>query len=478
MREAFPGVRPDSGDDQRLLANVHPAEWVNPTPAARYHLVVIGAGTAGLVTAAGAAGLGARVALIERSLMGGDCLNTGCVPSKAMLAGTRQGGEFSEVMARMRRLRADISPADSAERFRGLGVDVFFGGAQFTAPDLIRVAGAELRFRRAVIATGAAPVLPVIPGLADAGPLTSETIFGLVEPPRRLLILGGGAIGCELAQAFVGLGVAVTLVEQEPRVLPREDPDAAAVIRRALERRGVTLKLGARVERVSRDAGATRLHLAGGAEAVEGDTLLAATGRLPRLEGLGLDAAGIRVKDRRLLVNDRLRTANSRVYAVGDVVATEQFTHAADFQARMVIANALFFGRGRASRLVTPRVVYTSPELAAVGTTEGGDMITVPLSENDRSVLEGATDGFLRVHLKQGTDRILGVTIVAPHAGEMIGEAVLAMTNGIGLGAMGKAMHPYPTVAESYRKAADQWRRGKLTPWARRVLGWWFRAFG
>ncbi|MFN2316605.1 MAG: mercuric reductase [Gemmatimonadales bacterium] len=477
MSTSFPGVRLDSADDQRLLTHVHPAGWVNPTPAPRYHLVVIGAGTAGLVTAAGAAGLGARVALIERSLMGGDCLNTGCVPSKAILAGARQGGDFAAVMERMRRLRADISPADSAERFRGLGVDLFFGAAQFTAPDRITVAGAELRFRRAVIAAGASPSFPPIPGLAEAGAHTSETIFALGEQPRHLLILGGGPIGCELAQAFAGLGSRVTLVEQEPRVLPREDPDAAAVIGRALARSGVTLNLGARVERVSREASAIRLHLRDAAGMVEGDALLVAAGRTPRLDGLGLDAAGVRVEGGRLIVDDRLRTTSSRIYAVGDVLSKEQFTHAADFQARMVIANALFFGRGKASRLVTPRVTYTSPEVAAVGVAEGGDVITVPLAENDRSVLEGATDGFLRVHLNRGSDRMLGVTIVAPHACEMISQAVVAMTNGVGLGGMGKAMHPYPTIAESYRKAADQWRRGKLTPLARRVLGAWFRVF-
>lgn len=475
MNESFLELRLDTVEDQRLVANVHPPDWINPAPAKRYHLVVIGAGTAGLVTAAGAAGLGARVALIERSLMGGDCLNTGCVPSKAMLAGARQGGDFAAVMARMRRLRADISPADSAERFRDLCVDVFFGEAQFTAPDRIEVAGAELRFRRAVIATGASPVLPEIPGLAEAGPLTSETIFAMAEPPRRLLVLGAGPIGCELSQAFAGLGVEVTLVEREPRVLPREDAEASAVLGCALEGSGVTLRMGARVERVSRDGGLTRLHLADGAGVLDGDALLVATGRKPRLEGLGLEAAGVRVEGGRLVVDDRLRTTNSRVYAVGDVVSTEQFTHAADFQARMVIANAFFFGRGKASRLVTPRVTYTSPEVAAVGVTEGGEVITVPLSENDRSVLEGETEGFLRVHLKPGSDTIIGVTIVAPHAGEMISQAVVAMTNGLGMGAMGKAMHPYPTVAESYRKAADQWRRGKLTPLVRRVLGAWFQ---
>lgn len=477
MSDLWLGVQLGDADDQRLLAHVHPADWINPTPASRYHLVVIGAGTAGLVTAAGAAGLGARVALIERGLMGGDCLNTGCVPSKAILAGARQGGAFGEVMARMRRLRADISPADSAARFRGLGVDVFLGQAQFSAPDRITVAGAELRFRRAVIATGASPALPPIPGLAEAGAHTSETVFALSEQPSHLLILGGGPIGCELAQAFAGLGSRVTLVEQEPRVLPREDADAAAVIGRALERGGVTLRRDARVERVSREAGVTCLHLTEGAGVVEGDTLLVATGRTPRLEGLGLGTAGVRVDGGRLVVDDRLRTTNARVYAAGDVVSREQFTHAADFQARLVIANALFFGRGKASRLVTPRVTYTSPEVAAVGDTDGGEVITVPLAENDRSVLEGATDGFLRVHLMRGSDRIRGVTIVAPHAGEMISEAVVAMANGLGLGALGKAMHPYPTVAESYRKAADQWRRGKLTPGVRRILGVWFRVF-
>lgn len=477
MSERHGGLVPGHPDDVRLLAEVHPPGWVNPVPRGRYHLVVLGAGTAGLVVAAGAAGLGARVALVERHLMGGDCLNTGCVPSKALLEGARRGGSFAEVMDRMRQVRADISPIDGAARFRALGVDVFLGEGAFTGRDTLQVGGVTLRFRRAVIATGSRPVLPAVDGIDAVGAHTSETIFSLTALPERLLVLGGGAVGCELAQGFAHLGSRVTLLEREARLLPGEDPDASRLIAEALRGDGVQVVTGARVTAALREGGVTRLGLEGG-EMVAGEVLLVAVGRQPRLAGLGLEAAGVQVREGRLVLGDRLQTTNGRIFAAGDVVRGQGHTHAADFHARTVIANALFFGRGRLSRLVTPRVVYTAPELASVGEVADAsrhEVVTIPLEEVDRARLMGETAGFLRVALRKGSDTIVGVTIVAPHAGEMISEAVLAMTRGIGLGALASVMHPYPTVAEAYRKAADQWRRGRLTPWVRRVLAVWFR---
>lgn len=491
--------------DTRLLANVHPPDWVNPVPRDRYHLVVIGAGTAGLVAAAGAAGLGARVALIERHMMGGDCLNVGCVPSKAVISAARAwhdarqaaekfggpvvrgDGDFAAAMRRMRRLRADLSPVDSARRFTELGVDVFLGHGQFTSPDQISVGEATLRFRRAVIATGARAAVPPIPGIEDAGYFTNETIFSVTARPEKLIIIGAGPIGCELAQAFARLGSRVTVLDREARIMPRDDRDAARVVHSALEAEGVILELGVRLAFVDHAGGLTRVAFTrdGERHSVEGDALLVAAGRAPNVADLGLDLARVKSDPRGIAVDDRLRTSNPRVYAIGDVASRYQFTHAADFQARLVLANALFFGRGRASRLVVPWSTYTSPEVAQVGLTieeaerQGVaiDTVTVPLHDVDRAVLAGDTEGFLRVNLRKGTDQLVGVTVVAPHAGDMIGEAALAMTSGLGLGAIGKTIHPYPTIAEAYRKAADIWRRRKLTPFAKRVLGWWFRAY-
>ncbi len=500
-------VAPADEHNARLVANVHPAEWRNPTPPRqRYHLVVIGAGTAGLVTAAGAAGLGARVALVERHLMGGDCLNVGCVPSKGVIAAARawhdartaasrfggpetttDGGDFGAAMERMRRLRADLSWVDSARRFSGLGVDVFLGHARFTAPDEVTVADRVLRFRRAVIATGARAAVPAIPGLGEAGYYTNETIFSLTERPARLVVLGAGPIGCELAQAFARLGSGVTVLDRGDRALSRDDPDAARIVEASLRADGVTLEFGARVQRVARSPGGIRVQFTQGDRTgeVEGDALLVAAGRAPNVGDLGLEAAGVKAGERGVVVDDRLRTTNRRVYAIGDVSSRYQFTHVADFHARLVIANALFFGRGRASRLVIPWSTYTSPEVAHVGLTPEEadrrgvaiDTVTVPLAHVDRAVLAGESEGFVRVHLRRGSDKLAGVTVVAPDAGNLIAEAALAMTNGLGLSAMGRTIHPYPTVAEAYRKAADLRRREKLTPLAKRILRLWFRVF-
>jgi pyruvate/2-oxoglutarate dehydrogenase complex dihydrolipoamide dehydrogenase (E3) component len=492
--------------NDRLLEAVRPPQWVNPNPRDRYHLVVIGAGTAGLVTAAGAAGLGARVALIERHLMGGDCLNVGCVPSKGLIAPARawaaarsaaalmhgpavQGdGDGAGVFDRMRRLRADIAPVDGAERFRALGVDVFLGEGRFEGRDAIRVGTASLRFRRAVIATGARAKAPPIPGLADVPYLTNETLFDLARVPSSLIVLGGGPIGCEMAQTFARLGCRVTLLDKGPRLLPRDDADASAVVRRALERDGVRVCTNADIRRVRpapTDRIAVEAVVDGTPVVADGDQLLVAIGRVPNIEGLGLDEAGIRTTAQGIVVDDRLRTTNTRVFACGDVASRFQFTHAADFQARTVIQNALFFGRKRASALVVPWATYTSPEVAQVGHTSESataagvaiETYTVPMHDVDRAILDGESEGFARVHVAAGTDRIVGATIVAPHASDLLHEVTLAMTHGLGLGAIGATIHPYPTHGDAVRKCADQWRRTRLTPRVRAAFSTWFRFF-
>src|SRR5213594_2971516 len=333
-------VTPADAHNGRLVSNLHPPDWRNPPPAPRYNLVVIGAGTAGLVTAAGAAGLGAKVALVEKHLLGGDCLNVGCVPSKAVIRsgravfdareaspfGVRVGKpveiDFPAVMERMRKLRADLSPHDSAQRFASLGVDVFLGEARFAGPDTVEVGGQTLRFKRAVIATGARAVDPPIPGLAEAGYLTNETVFNLTQCPARLAVIGGGPIGCELAQAFQRLGSQVSLLHKNAHLLDREDMEAAALVQKALIREGMALRLNANITRVERNGGGKVVcyETQGKEESVVVDEILAGAGRAPNVEGLNLEAVGVRYDPRKgVLVNDCLQTTNPRIYAAGDV---------------------------------------------------------------------------------------------------------------------------------------------------------------
>jgi pyruvate/2-oxoglutarate dehydrogenase complex dihydrolipoamide dehydrogenase (E3) component len=497
-------ARPHDAHNALLVANVHPPDWRQPNPAPRYNLVVIGGGTAGLVTAAGAAGLGARVALIERHLLGGDCLNVGCVPSKCVIRSSRVVGDiraaaalgvrvsgsvepdFGAVMERMRGIRARISRHDSAERFNGLGVDVFLGEGRFTGPDTVEVNGTALRFKKAVIATGARARHPMVPGLTEAGFLTNETVFELTERPRRLAVIGAGPIGCELAQAFRRLGSEVTLLHTGGHILNREDADAAGIVQRAFAGEGIHLALDARLTRVERSAGGKVLHCdtPRGPLTVEVDEILVGAGRVPNVDGLGLETVGV-AYDRKagVTVNDRLQTSNPRIYAAGDICMSEKFTHAADFAARVVIQNALFFGRKTLSALTIPWCTYTDPEIAHVGLHERDagqrgipiDTYLRPFSEVDRAVADGEEDGFVKVHVRKGGDRIVGATIVARHAGEMINELTLAMTAGVGLGRLASVIHPYPTQAEAIRQVGDMFNRTRLTPKVKRLFAAWLR---
>lgn len=496
-------LRPTDQYNQTLQSNVHPIDWTNPVPDGRYHLVVIGAGTAGLVTAAGAAGLGAKVALVERGLMGGDCLNVGCVPSKALISAARQTAsirdaghygiqssspnvDFAEVMERMRRLRASISPHDSARRFTELGIDVFFGQGTFTSSNTVVVGNQTLHFKKAVIATGARAAELPIPGLKDAGYLTNETLFSLTELPKRLIVIGGGPIGCEMAQSFARFGSRVTLIEQASHIMSREEDDAALIVQNAMQKDGVEIVLDAKVIHVERQ-GSDRVVVvsrAGQEERISGDQILVGIGRTPNLDGLGLEAVGVAAHPQQgVEVNDRLRTTNSNIYAAGDVCSKYKFTHSADFLARIVIQNTLFMGRAKASKLIIPWCTYTSPEVAHVGIYphEAADKgielstFTQPLSGVDRAILDGETDGFVRVYCKKGSDQILGATIVAAHAGDMIGEIVMAMKHRIGLGKIASVIHPYPTQAEAIRKLGDQFNRTKLTPTVKSLFNTWLR---
>jgi len=393
--------------------------------------------------------------------------------------------EFAVVMQRMRRLRARISRNDAAQRFRDLGVDVYFGQAQFVDSSTIDVDGTRLDFKRAVIATGARAAAPPVPGLDAVEYLTNETLFSLTALPPRLGIIGAGPIGCEMAQAFAQLGSDVFLVEAEHGILPREDRDAAAVVQERLEGDGVTLLCCGKKLELRQDGGirlVVESHGRGYDEPI--DKLLVAVGRAPNVEHLNLEAVGVNYDKNGVTVNERMQTKNPMIYAAGDICSPYQFTHAADFMARIVIQNALFKGRKASTSLVIPWCTYTSPEIAHVGLYEGQareqgiavDTFLQEFHDVDRAVLDGEESGFVKVHVKKGTDTIVGATIVASHAGEMISEITLAMTHGLGLNKIGSTIHPYPTQAEAIRKLGDQFSRTRLTPFVKwlfhKWLGW------
>ncbi len=496
-------VPPMDEHNQKLVSYLHPSNWVNPQPASCYNLVVIGAGPAGLIVAAGAAGLGAKVALIEKHLMGGDCLNVGCVPSKALIRSSRTVGDISEaskfgvrvpngtevdfsaVMTRLRRIRADISDVDSVQRYQDkLGVDVFLGSGRFTSNNTLEVAGQTLRFKKAVITTGARALQPQIPGLEESGYLTNETVFNLTEKPQRLAVIGAGPIGCELAQAFRRLGSEVLLFHKNAHILDKEDVDAANIVEQAFVREEIQLILESKIERVEQTNTGKVIYYEsqGKAGTVTVDEILISTGRSPNVEGLNLEAIGVEYDTQTgVFVNDNLQTTNPRIYAAGDICMKHKFTHAADFAARIVIQNTLFFGRKKLSALTIPWCTYTSPEVAHVGIGEAEiqakaidvDTFLIPFSQVDRAIIDGEDEGFVKIHVKKGSDQILGATIVAQHAGDMISEITLAMVNNIGLGKIASVIHPYPTQADAIRKAGDAYNRTRLTPFVKNLFNKW-----
>ncbi len=494
------GIAPLDAHNAKLLDHTHPRAWQDPRPKPRYNLVAIGAGTGGLVSAAAAAGLGATVALIESHLMGGDCLNVGCVPSKALLRcakaataarrahefGVKVGQvevDFGAIMERMRRLRAQIAKHDSAQRFaEDLGVDVFIGRGRFTGEHSVEINGQTLSFSKAIIATGATAAIPPIPGLKDAPYLTNATVFNLTELPRRLAVIGAGPIGMELAQAFQRFGAQVT-VFLRGQALPKEDRDAARIVEDSMRRDGVAFAQVREYRRVETDAGKPPIRIVAegdaGEQSFEFDALLVAAGRKPGVSGLGLEAAGVGYDARSgVTVNDRLQTSNPDVFAVGDVASQYQFTHMSDFMARLAIRNALFLGRDKVSRLLVPWATYTDPEVAHVGLYEHDlkerdidfATFTRQLADVDRTLLEGEIDGFVKIHVRKGTDSILGATIVGPHAGDLISEVTLAMRAEMGLGALANVIHPYPTMAEAIRQCGDAYNRTRVTSTVRKLF--------
>ena len=475
----------------------------------RYNIVVIGAGTAGLVTAAGTAGLGGRVALVEAGRMGGDCLNFGCVPSKALIATSKRiqairdaeahgldanepKFRFERVFEHMRSRRARIAPNDSVERFTGLGVDVFEARARFTGPreveldDGTRLAGAHF-----AIATGTRPYIPDIPGLRDLPPLTNETFFDEQDTaPESLLVLGGGPIGCELGQVMRRLGVRVTILTDVDRLLPRDDLDASRVLHEAFADEGIEVVTNARLTRFRNGSPSgvrAELETPGGKRSVEASRLLVATGRSPNVEGLGLEAAGVEYHPRTgVPVDSALRTNVRHIYACGDVTGPYRFTHTADYQARIVVRNVLLpapLPRAKADYRHVPWVTYVDPEIAHFGLREEdarteGVPVDIHRHENDdldRAITESATRGFVKIVTRKGKDEILGATVCAPRAGEILHELLVAAKHGVGLRALSSTIHGYPTWAQAAQRVADSYQRTRLTPRARKIFRWLYR---
>jgi pyruvate/2-oxoglutarate dehydrogenase complex dihydrolipoamide dehydrogenase (E3) component len=494
-----------NNDDQALLSHVHPPDWINPLPQNPYDLVVLGAGTAGLVVAAGAAGLGIglKIALVEKHWLGGDCLNFGCVPSKALIRAARVLGEmerspslgitfatepeihFAAVMERMQKVRAEMSHQDSASRFKNLGVDVFFGSAHFLNDSAIALGETILEYKKAVIATGARAKAPDILGLAEAGFLTNETVFSLTQLPSRLALIGGGPIGCELAQTFQRLGSQVILFHSQDQLLNKEDRDAALIIQSIFSQAGIQLHLHTQIERVEKIANGKVIYYRdqNQLKTITVDEILVGIGRTPNVEGLNLEAVGVEYDQKiGVKVNDYLQTTNPKIYAAGDICLSQKFTHAADATARIVLKNMLFspfnLGREKLSNLVIPRVTYTDPEIAQVGLSEAEawqqkiniNTIKISLDIVDRAIIDGETEGFIKIVLAKNSDRILGATIVARHGGELISEITTAIVAKRGLSQLAKVIYPYPTQSEMLKKAADAYRRTKLTPRTQMLL--------
>ncbi|MBI2337144.1 MAG: mercuric reductase [Deltaproteobacteria bacterium] len=468
-----------------------------------YHLIVIGGGSGGLVTAAGAAGLGAKVALIEKHKMGGDCLNTGCVPSKAIIRSAKIAHDaqtadrfgftphrfdikLDAVLASVREVQAKIAHHDSVERFTSLGVDVYQGNYSFISSHQISDGKETLEAKRFVIATGAAPFVPPLAGLADIPYLTSDNVWELKELPKKMVVLGGGPIGCELAQTFFRLGSKVSIIDTADCLLSREDSDASCLIKEQFQKEGIEVLVNTRAEKIHKTGSGYELMVSQASNGISFDQILVAVGRAPNVNQLGLEKAGVTYDKKGIKIDATLRTSAKHIYACGDVVGSYQFTHTADFQARLILRNALFPGKSKINYRVVPWCTFTEPEVARVGLNESEakqkkvsvDVFTYSLSDLDRAVCDREPQGFVKVLTKKGTDQILGVTLVGAHAGDLLHELALAMHQKIGLKKLAAMIHIYPTLAEVSKRIADTYQRTRLTAnskkWLKRYFQWRF----
>jgi pyruvate/2-oxoglutarate dehydrogenase complex dihydrolipoamide dehydrogenase (E3) component len=469
----------------------------------KYDLIVIGAGSGGLVCAAGAAGLGAKVALIEKHKMGGDCLNTGCVPSKALIRSAKMlhyfktakkygikevsyDFEFSDIMDRVKSVIAKIEPHDSPERFAGLGVDVKFGKYHFKNTNELTNGSETLYGKKIVIATGSRPFVPPIEGCKLEKCLTSDSIWDLRTLPKRLVVVGAGPIGSELAQCFARFGSHVIMLDNGPYILHREDEDLRKIVEASFKEDGVETRHKVNVTKVHHGETnhiVTYENDSAKIENIECDAILLAVGRKPNLEGLNLGGIGIETNPQGVVINDYCQTSVKNIYACGDVAGHYQFTHFADYQARLVLRNALFPGRMKADYRVVPWCTYTDPELARVGLSEtdaknrniAHDVFRYDLKDLDRAICDSADTGLVKVITKKGSDKILGASIASFHAGDLLQEYVFAMKQGLGLKAIANTIHPYPTMAEATKRTADSWARTQLKPWVAKTFSWYFK---
>ncbi len=492
----------DRTDPRRELErNLRPADWQNPDPASIYNLVVVGAGPAGLTAARIAARLGARVALIEADSIGGGCTNIGCVPSKTFI---RSGQLYADIararhfgvnahrmvpapplaLQRVRKTQARISRAEAASDLRAEGIDVFFGTARFADRQSLKVDGRTLRFARAIVATGGILRPPSVPGLAEIGFVTVNSLFTRNTLPASMMVIGGGPLGTEMAQALCRLGVRVVIVHDAAKFLPREERDAAQQLSESLARDGIKIHLNTAAVSARQTAEGKEIALSTGGDpfTITVDEVMTGVGRMPRIGGLDLEKAGIIADpETGITVDDFLRTTNRRVFAAGDVCGQYMFTHVADAAARLAVRNALFFGRQRFSHLTIPWCTFTDPAIAHVGLYAGQAIAkgipvktyTILMHEIDRAITDGEEAGFVKIHVRQGTDRILGATVVARHAGEMLNEITLAMKSGIGLRALSSVIHAYPTQSAAIKAAADACVADGLTPRLQSLSGWW-----
>lgn len=468
----------------------------------KYDLIVIGGGSGGLVSAAGAAGLGAKVALIEKKKLGGDCLNTGCVPSKALIRSARairdmrrarEFGirdcqfqfEFADIMHRIREIQKKIEPHDSPERFRGLGVDVRFGIFSFRNAHELTDGADVLYGKRIVIATGSSPLVPPIPGCEERRCITTENIWEMRVLPKRFAIIGAGPIGSEIAQCFARFGSHVTLIDIAPGILPREDGDMKGYVEGVFQAEGIEFKFNTKVVGVRHepDHHVLNLERGGRGEEIVCDEIFIAVGRRANIGGLELERVGIATDKRGIAINDYCQTSLPHVFACGDVTGPYLFTHFADYQARIVLRNAFFPGKKRVDYRVVPWCTYTDPELSRVGLSESEalekklsfDLHSFELSDLDRAICDGDAMGKMKVITRRGSDEILGGAIVGAHAGDLIQEIAFAMKNRLGLKAILNTIHPYPTFGESIKKVAEAWLRARFRPWMKGLFCWYFR---